>query len=148
MTEYVETAWVGVTAVYLPKSMPRDLALTWEFIGPAAEIPTTVTDPEFSNTTNLTPSEPVFQWTNELAENPIPEVSPTMVEPILHTIPLWSLVPFGGALIFAGAAVRRRRRLFSLAMARVMLVLAIVLGPFGKPGGGTAVDRICNAGDR
>jgi hypothetical protein len=130
--EFVETAWVGATTVYLTTTTARELALTWEFIDAATEIPATVTDPEFSSSTKLTPSEPVLRWTNELAEDPVPKVSAIAVEPARSKVPLWSLVPLAATLFLAGAALRRCRPALSLALARVMLALAVLLGPFGN----------------
>jgi hypothetical protein len=133
--ERIETAWVGVTAVYLTKTTARDLALTWELdelIGAAPEIPATVTDPESSISTMLTPSEPVLRWENELAEDPIPTVTAIAVEPATLTVPLWSLAPLAAALLFALATIRRRRPALSLALARVMLVIAVLVGPLGN----------------
>ena len=129
--ELVETAWVGVTAIYMTNTVTQNLALTWEFIDAIAEIPATVTDPEFSRSTVLTPGEPVLLWENELAEDPVPMVSAIAVEPAKFTVPLWSFVPLIAALLLAIAAVRRRRPAFSFALARVMVALAILLGPFG-----------------
>ncbi len=130
--ELVETALVGVTDVYMMKTTAQNLSLTWEFIDGVMEIPATVTDPESTRSMVLTPRQPVLDWQNELAEDPVPKVSAIAVDPTEITLPLWSLVPFAVALLFAARAVGRRKPAFSFALARVMLVVAILLGPFGN----------------
>jgi hypothetical protein len=130
--EVVEDAWVGVTAVYLTSATSRTLSLSWEFIEGAAEIPATVTDPESTRSIVLDPREPVLRWENELAEDPAPRVSTTAVEPTELIIPLWSLLPLAAALFFAITALRRRQPEASVALARVMLVFSILLGPLGN----------------
>ena len=130
--ELVETALVGITDVYMMTTTARHLSLTWEFIDGVVEIPATVTDPESTSSTVLTTNQPVLGWRNELAEDPVPKVAAIAVEPTEVTLPLWSLVPLAAAFLFAVRAVRRRKPAFSFAFARVMLVVAIVLGPFGN----------------
>jgi len=127
--EPVAGAWVGVTAVYLMSATARDLTLTWNFIHNIEEIPATITDPEASTTTVLTPDTPALRWKNELEEDPIPTVSAIAVEPARLIVPLWSLLPLLAAFFFAIVAVRRRA-LYG-ALARVMLALALLLGPVG-----------------
>jgi hypothetical protein len=130
--ETVETALVGITYVYMMTTTAQELSLTWEFGDVVMEIPATVTDPESTRSMVLTPRQPVLGWQNELAEDPVPKVAAIAVEPIEVTVPLWSLVPFAAALFFVARAVRRRKPAFSFALARVMLVVAILLGPFGN----------------
>jgi len=130
--ELVETALVGITDVYMMTTTAQNLSLTWEFIDGVMEIPATVTDPESTRSMMLTPRQPVLDWQNELAEDPVPKVSAIAVEPTEITVPLWSLVPFAAALFFAVRAARRRKPAVSFAVARVMLVIAILLGPFGN----------------
>jgi hypothetical protein len=132
VSELVETALIGITDVYMMTTTARDLSLTWEFIDGVMEIPATVTDPESTRSVLLNLHEPVLRWENELAEDPVPKVSAIAVEPTEVTVPLWSLVPFAAALFFVVAAVRRRMPAFSFALARVMLVVAVLLGPFGN----------------
>ncbi len=130
--ELVETALVGITDVYMMTTTARDLSLTWEFIEGVMEIPATVTDPESTRSIVLMPRQPVLDWQNELAQDPVPKVSAIVVEPTEITVPLWSLVPFAAALFFAVRAARRRKPAVSFAIARVVLVVAILLGPFGN----------------
>jgi len=130
--EVVESAWVGVTTVYFTPATSQTLAVSWDFIEGAAEIPATVTDPESTRSVLLNPGERVLRWDNELAEDPVPRVSTTAVEPPELIIPVWSLLPLVAALVFIVAALRRRQPAFSMAAARVMLVAAILLGPLGN----------------
>jgi len=132
VSEVFETALIGITDVYMMTTTARDLSLTWEFIDGVMEIPATVTDPESTRSVLLNLREPVLRWENELAEDPVPKVSAIAVEPTEVTVPLWSLVPFAAAFFFVVAAVRRRMPAFSFALARVMLVVAVLLGPFGN----------------
>ena len=53
------------------------------------------------------------------------------VEPARLTVPLGSLAVLVAALVFAGAALRRRQPTLSLVVGRVMLALAVLVGPFG-----------------
>ncbi|MEE9562787.1 MAG: HupE/UreJ family protein, partial [Thermoanaerobaculia bacterium] len=136
--EPIETAWVGVTTVYLTSTTAQNLSLIWEFdelaklMSAALEIPATVTDPESSISSVMTPKQPVLRWENELVEDPVPKVSAIAVEPTLLTVPVWSLAPLALALLFTVAGFRRRWPAFSLAFARVMLVIAVLLGPLGN----------------
>ena len=131
MPEVVESAWVGVTAVYLTAATTRTLSLGWEFPSGVREIPATVTDPESTRTVILTPADRVLRWENELVEDPVPRVSATAVEPAELIVPAWSLLPLAAALVIVVAAFRRPRLVSWLALARVMLVVAVLLGPFG-----------------
>ena len=130
--ELVGAAWIGVTAVYLTKAPAREVTLTWQRFDAATEIPATVTDPESSRTTMLTADEPVLRWENELAEDPVPTVAAIAVEPPTFPLPLWSLLPLATALFFSVAALRGRRPAFSFAFVRVMLALAVFVGPLGN----------------
>jgi len=130
--EAVEDAWVGVTTVYLTPTTSQSLSISWEFIEGAAEIPATVTDPESTRSVLLNPREPDLRWDNELAEDPVPRVSTTAVDPTDLIIPLWSLLPLTAAFGFAVAALRRRQAALSFAFARVLLVVVVLLGPLGN----------------
>jgi hypothetical protein len=80
----------------------------------------------------LTPGEPELRWDNGLAEDPVPRVSTTAVEPAELIIPTWSLLLLAAVLVFVVAALRRRQPVLSVAAARVVLVVAVLLGPFGN----------------
>ena len=130
--EPIETAWIGVSAMYLTAATAQDVSLTWGFGEVVTEIPTTVTDPELSRSTVLTPNQPMLRWDNVLVEDPVPTVSTIAVEPTWLTVPLWSLAPLAASLFFAIGVLRRRRPALSLALSRVMLVVAVLLGPLGN----------------
>jgi hypothetical protein len=95
----------------------------------AAVIPATITDPESSRTEVLTGERPEIRWVNELIDDPTPIVRAIAVEPVSLGIPMASLVPLAVAMLLAVAVLRRRRRALSLAGARIMLALALILGP-------------------
>jgi hypothetical protein len=130
--ESVGEAWVGVTTVFFTPTTSQTLAVGWDFIEGAAEIPATVTDPETTRSMLLSPSEPELRWDNELAEDPVPRVSTTAVEPAELIIPTWSILALAAALVLVVAALRRRQPVLSAAAARVMLVVAVLLGPMGN----------------
>ena len=127
--EPVESAWIGVTAVYLTEATPREVALTWEDFDLAQAIPATVTDPESSVSVGLSAQQPELRWDNELAEDPAPVIRSTAVEPRTVWLPLLSLVPLGIAAFLAVRATRGRRDGQSLALARVLFAGALVLAP-------------------
>ena len=129
--EPVESAWIGVTAVYVTGTTPRQVDLTWETFDISPAIPATVTDPEASRSEELTPARPVLTWENELAEDPAPVVRETTVQPRTLWVPLLSLVPLAALVFLSLAAMRGRRRDLSLALARVMLAASLLLAPLG-----------------
>jgi len=129
--ELVDSAWVGVTSVYLTKTTAHTVTVTWEPDASAPEIPATVTDPETSRTEMLTAQQPTLRWTNELVEDPVPTVTAIAVAPRAVPLPLFSLVALSVALALLATALRGRRR--SLwAGARLALALAVVVSPLGQ----------------
>ena len=129
--EAVEAAWIGVTAVYVSETTPRQVGVAWETFDIAPAIPATVTDPESSRSEELTAARPVLTWRNELAEDPAPVVRETTVQPRNVWVPLLSLAPLAGLVVLALAGLRGRRRELSLALARVLLAVALLLAPLG-----------------
>jgi len=127
--EPIDAAWLGVTAVYPTVATPREVAVRWESFDAAQTIPATVTDPESSRSAELTAGRPVLRWENELSEDPAPIVTAIEVEAATVWVPVWSLLPLGALVLLALAVVRDRRRELSLALVRVMLACALVLGP-------------------
>jgi hydrogenase/urease accessory protein HupE len=128
--ENVADAWVGVTAVYLTPQTASDVTLSWEFVDGIEEIPAAVTDPEATVNNTLTPATPVLRWKNELIDDPVPTVSAIEVEPVRLVMPIASLVSLAAALVLLIVAVRRRHP-FVTVSARVLLTLALLLGPVG-----------------
>ena len=122
--EPVEEAFIGVTTVYLTPKTPATVTLTWDAYADVSAVPTTVIDPESTQTVILTPDEPSIAWTNALSEDPIPTVSAVAVEPRTLPLPLVSLPLLGLA---AFAFVRKRHRLV-----RVILATAVALAPLGS----------------
>ena len=123
--EIVETAYVGVTIVYLTTRTPRDLRLEWHDLPEAsAKVSVTLVDPEATRLAELTPKSPSLTWENTLSEEPIPTVSAVAVEPTLVPIPLLSLPFLVGAFWLA-----LEKRAF--AAARASLILGVLVGPLG-----------------
>jgi hypothetical protein len=127
--EPVEAAWIGVTTVYITESTPDALSLTWSGLDDRTTVPATVTDPESSRSVELTRRRPELVWTNELAEDPTPIVTTVAVEPPMLWVPLLSFGLLGTAVGFGVAAVRGRRRERWVALARIALAGAFLLGP-------------------
>lgn len=129
--ESIDTAWIGVTAIFSTTAIPREVAVRWEGIDEVERVPATVTDPESSRTVELIRARPELRWENELAEDPAPVVRAIRVEPATMWVPFWSLFPLGAAVFFGVAVIRGRRRDLSLALVRVMLACVFVLAPVG-----------------
>jgi hypothetical protein len=130
--EPIDTAWLGVTSVYLTESTPSEVSLTWDGFDSEAVVPVTVTDPESSRTVELTQRRPTLRWNNELSEDPTPIVSATAVDPSVLWLPLLFLVLLAAAVAFGVAALRGRRRVLSIALTRVALACAVLLAPVGN----------------
>ena len=130
--EPVREALIGVTRVYLLPTTPSRVTLEWTGFEEAIEIPATVTDPEASASIVLTPASPVLGWDNQLAEDPIPVVTATVVEPGTLWLPVFSLAALGAALALGFGAIRRRRSEHALAAIRVLLALALIVAPLGN----------------
>jgi hypothetical protein len=127
--ELVESAWVGVTTIYLTQATPRSVSLTWERFDLAPAIPATVTDPESTRTVELTAERPSLDWTNELTDDPMPLVRATAVEPETLWVPIPALLSLGVAIGLVLLAVRRKQRALPRAAARVLIVVALLLAP-------------------
>jgi hypothetical protein len=134
MPEAVETAWIGVTTVYVTVATPSEVLLTWSGFDTEPVIPATVTDPESSLSVELNRSEPALLWKNELSEDPTPVVSAIAVEPPVLWTPVVSLMIVGFVVAFGVAAVRGRRRALSVALVRIGFASALLLAPFGNVG--------------
>jgi hypothetical protein len=71
-----------------------------------------------------------LRWKNELIDDPVPTVSAIEVEPVRLVMPIASLVSLAAALVLLIVSVRRRHP-FVTVSARVLLTLALLLGPVG-----------------
>ncbi len=127
--EPVETAWVGVTSLYVTERTPDEILLAWRGFETETPVPATVTDPESSRSIELTAASAELRWRNELSEDPTPVVTAVSVEPRLLWLPVASLGLIGLAILAAVASVRRGRPDGALAVARVGLAGACVLAP-------------------
>jgi hypothetical protein len=131
--ESVAEAVVGIVLAYPTTGVPQQASLRWEFTPqPPSTIPVTVIDPESVRTVGLSSDEPVLIWTNSLEEDPMPTVLAVQVEPIRVALPLISLPLFalGAGVLVVGT--RRRRRTDASAVARVLVALAVVVGPLAQ----------------
>lgn len=128
--EDVATAVVGVVVAYPTSGMPEEVRLAWDpFPGTVTVVPATVIDPENTSSTMLSPPAASIVWENQLIEDPIPSVSAVAVEPTRIPIPWLSLplIVLAGVLLVKG--LRGDRRGPSIAVARIALAAALVVGP-------------------
>ena len=131
--ESVSEAVVGVVVAYPTEGMPREVSLTWEpFPTATKELPATMIDPESVEAVTLSVDEPALTWEYALAEDPVPTVAAVAVEPVRLPVPLLSLPLLAGAVIVLILGFRRRRAEASMATTRVILALALVVGPFAR----------------
>jgi len=129
--EGLEAAFVGVTVVHLTPSTAQTVALSWDAFGLVDEIPTTITDPEVSRATILTADQPAVRWDNTLAEDPVPTVEATRIEPRQLPVPLLAIPFLLAALALVGRRLRGRGPEQSLVLARVSLTVGLLIGPLG-----------------
>ncbi len=128
--EDVAQAVVGVVVTYPTGGMPEHVVLAWDpFPEMVTDLPTTVIDPENTSSATLTPSEASIEWENALVEDPIPSVAAVEVEPARIPIPLLSLPLLLISAILFVSGLRGRRHPASVALARIALAAAIVVGP-------------------
>jgi hypothetical protein len=132
VVERVEEAFLGITLVYVTSRTPDRVALTWQIFPRGIEaIPATASDPEFSNTVNLTPQSPTSVWENNLSVDLVPTVTAVSVEPRVLPLPLAAL-PLLAMSVFFLIAAGRGRAAINLAWVRVALAVALVVAPIGE----------------
>jgi hypothetical protein len=128
--EPVAEAVVGVVVAFPIVGVPDEVSLSWDPVPTVTEmIPATVIDPESVSSRTLSAGEPSLIWENVLAEDPIPTVAAVEVEPVRVPVPLLSLPLLVLSAILLVAGIRGRRRTLNLAIARVVLALAFLVGP-------------------
>jgi hypothetical protein len=131
--ESIDEALVGVTLVYLTSGIPDAVTLAWdEFSEAVPAIPATVIDPEASVSAILTEGQPALRWKNELMEDPVHKVTGVAVEPARLPLPLISAALFVLATVLFVSGLRGRRRTASFTAARILLAVAIVVGPLAQ----------------
>jgi hypothetical protein len=131
--EPIDDALVGVTLVYLTSGIPNAVTLSWgEFSEAVPATPATIIDPEASVSAILTEGQPALHWKNELMEDPVPTLAAVEVEPARFPLPLISVTLFVVAVVLFVSGLRGRRRTTSFAAARILLALAIVVGPLAQ----------------
>jgi hypothetical protein len=127
--EEVTSAVVGIVVAYPAAGMPEEVLLTWDpFPESSTGLPATVIDPENTSTTTLTGPGAV-RWENALVEDPIPSVSAIEVEPTRIPVPWLSLPLFILAVLLIVRGFRGAERAKSVAFGRIVLALALVIGP-------------------
>lgn len=143
--ESVDAAMVGVVVVYPTEGVPSRVALSWtSFPDSVTAIPVTVIDPEAVQSTVISPPQATMTWNNELIDDPIPDIAAVAVEPATFPVPWLALPLFVVAAWALARSVRGERRAEAAALARVVLALALVIGPLAAtsiavPGSGGRV---------
>jgi hypothetical protein len=128
--EPVAEAMVGVVVAYPIPGIPDEVSLSWDPFPTVTEvIPATVIDPESVASSTLSAEEASLIWENALTEDPIPTVDAVEVEPVRVPVPLLSLPLLALSAILLVVGIRGRRRTLNLAIARVVLALAFLVGP-------------------
>jgi len=128
--ETVVDAFMGVIVAYPTSGMPRSVELEWRAFPSVMEtIPATVIDPENVTSSTLSPDEPALTWQYALAEDPVPTVEAVPVEPVEIPVPWLSLPLFAAAAWLVIVGIKRERASVIVAAARVVLALALVVGP-------------------
>jgi hypothetical protein len=113
--------------------MPREVSLTWDpFPIATTALPATMIDPESVEAVTLSVAEPGLTWENVLVEDPIPTVAAVAVEPLRIPVPLLSLPLLAAAVMVMILGFRRRRGEAAIATTRVVLALALVVGPLAR----------------
>jgi hypothetical protein len=131
--ENVREAVIGVVVGYPTEGMPREVSLTWDpFPSSISVLPATVIDPETVAAETLSADEPRVVWEYALAEDPVPSVAAVAVEPVWLPVPLLSLPLVAAAVGVLFVGLRRRRTEASMVTIRVLLALAIVVGPIAR----------------
>ncbi len=128
--ESIADAVLGVIVAYPTSGMARSVDLEWLYFPSFMEaIPTTVIDPENVTSSVLSPDENGLTWQYALLDNPIPTVEAVPVEPVELPMPWLSLPLFAAAAWLVIVGIKRDRALEFVAAARVVLALALVVGP-------------------
>jgi len=131
--ESVAEAIIGVVVTYPTDGMPAHVLLAWDpFPEMVTDLPATVIDPENTSSATLTPSGASIEWENALVEDPIPSVAAVEVEPTWIPIPLLTVPLLLVSAILFVSGLRGRRRPASVALARVVLAAAFVVGPVAQ----------------
>jgi len=131
--ENVSDAVVGVIVSYPTDGMPGEVSLRWEaFPNAKSTIPATVIDPESVTSAELSAEEPALIWRNALVEDPIPTVDAVEVEPLTLPVPLLSLPLLVLAVALPVAGMRRKQAPGALAATRVILAVALAMGPLAQ----------------
>lgn len=128
--ETVIDATMGIIITHPTTGMPRKVTLEWlNFPSGIGAIPTTVIDPENVTSSLLSPQERDLEWVYALTEDPIPTVEAVPVEPVELPIPWLALPLLVIAAILLLKGIRSDRASSFVAAARVVLALALVVGP-------------------
>jgi hypothetical protein len=129
VSEPLETALLGVTAVHTTPNTPREATLAWSGLGGAGHLPVTTADPEAVRQGSLAADTDDVRWVNELSEDPAPRVRATEVRPRTGWLPVGALAALTLGLAASLAAARRGRGTVSLALVRASLAGALLLAP-------------------
>ena len=128
--EPVQQGVVGVVLTYPTSGIPQHLSLIWRRLPIGiASVPTTLIDPENVTVQTISSEERSVRWENRLVEDPIPTITEVAIEPLEFPVP-WFAIPLlaaAAALLFSEVKGRRRGAYF--AVARILLAVAVLVGP-------------------
>lgn len=133
VAEILNEAFLGVTLIYLTSKTPETVDLEWRvFPTGIGEIPSTVSDPEFSQTQALTADSPRQGWRNNLSVDLVPTVTAMAIEPRVFPLPLVAMVVLAIAGYLVLVVARGARAATRLAWARIALAVVLVVAPLGE----------------
>jgi hypothetical protein len=131
--ESLKSALVGVTFAYATSTTPDQVMISWQGVYGAAEsVPVSVTDPEATASVTLRADNPQANWTNELVEDPLPNVRSATIEPELLHVPTVSLILLVSGLILYSLPRLRTRTGSYLSAGRLLFLAASLTVPIAQ----------------
>ena len=133
VAEAVDDARVGIVLTFLTEGVADDVALRWLRFEPVArDVVIAITDPEKTRAARLMPDAPSATWRNDLVADPIPSIEAVRVDPVRMPVPWLALPLFAVVGVLLWRWLRGRGTAWTLAAARVVLVVALLVAPSGE----------------
>jgi hypothetical protein len=137
----LHTAIIGVILAYVTDGPPQEVTIDWQlFNHNITSVPASIIDPVSTLPYDLTPDQPVLTWTNMLANYAYDMASIDAIavhDPTRQVyLPLPSLLLLLTAVLLYGcgrlSARQDRRPKYRLGAGTLLVVLSIVLWPYGR----------------